>query len=83
MSAKWDRVDWMIVFVLVVLLFIMFLVLPACASRQVLKTHVVWSDGKCLLVLDGVSIEEAKDLSKEWNFTECDVNITNTEGAKK
>ena len=34
---------------------------------------MMWHDGKCLFVAEGLSVTEAKSIMKEWQFKECEV----------
>ena len=51
-----------------------------CAKAQKLSDYdVLWSDGKCIFHAKGMSIEQAQDLRKEWNFENCDVEVESSD----
>ena len=64
----------------------MFYVLTGCStSKQAQKTDIIWHDGKCLLIADGMSATQAKEMMSEWQFKECEIIVEKSEssGGKK
>jgi len=50
--------------------YIIALLLMGCASKQA-AINLIWHDGECLLFVEGISAEQAGNMSKEWEFSEC------------
>jgi hypothetical protein len=61
----------------------MCLMLSGCTAQKAQNIHFVWSNGRCIMVAEGISIESAKQMSKSWTFEDCKVEMTNNEGVKK
>ena len=43
--------------------------------------NVVWHDGKCLLIVDGMSVTQAEEMMAEWQFKECEVVVDSSESS--
>ena len=53
---------------------ILVLLLGGCASNQG-KTQVMWHDGKCLFFVDGITGQQAGEISKVWDFEPCEIKV--------
>ena len=63
----------------ILLLVILFFTIGCTPSTKVRDSRVLWHDGECLLYVDGVTIEQAKDLEESWQFRNCEVLIQDKE----
>ena len=52
-----------------------FILLTGCTSQKVSDLDIIWHDGECLLVADGLSAEQAEQLGREWSFKACEVTV--------
>ena len=50
------------------------LALAGCASQKVTDYDILWSDGKCIFHASVLTLEQAEELRKEWEFKDCDVD---------
>ena len=50
------------------------LMLAGCnKSQKAQDLDIIWYDGKCLLVAEGMSIEQAKEIKQDWKFEACKI----------
>jgi hypothetical protein len=49
--------------------------LAGCGVQQVDNTKVVWHNGQCLLLVDGMTAQQAKQLTHEWELEDCKVSV--------
>ena len=56
--------------------------LNGCASSQQ-AVQVIWSDGECLLYIDGMQAEQAKELQKDWSMERCNIAVRSSAGTEK
>ena len=69
--GKWFHVMMLIVAMLFILLM---LCLAGCSTSNK-SVQVIWHDGECLLYVDGISADQAGNMSKEWEFGDCGVKV--------
>ena len=50
------------------------ILLSGCATSQT-ATQVLWHDGKCLFFVDGISAQQAGEMTKEWEFEPCEIKV--------
>ena len=68
----------------VAIILIILYFLTGCAKTQKIAEYdVLWSDGKCIFHAKGMTIEQAQDLRKHWNFENCDVQVEASDNAGK
>ena len=60
-------------------LFILYLLTACTPHTRVQDIEIIWHDGECLFVADGMTIEQAKDLQQTWKFEQCKIEITDNE----
>ena len=48
--------------------------LSGCTTSQS-SSQVLWHDGKCLFFVDGISAQQAGEMTKAWEFEPCDVKV--------
>jgi outer membrane murein-binding lipoprotein Lpp len=60
------------------------LALAGCSSQKVTDYDILWSDGKCIFHASVLTLEQAEELRKEWEFKDCDVdaNVSDRKGKK-
>ena len=76
-------IDWVVVVLWVAIMCILLYFLTACAKSQKISSYdVLWSDGKCIFHAEGMTLEQAQDLRKNWNFQNCDVEVDMSDGNK-
>ena len=69
--------EWIVLVVVIGLLAMILFFLTACAQQQkVANIDVLWSGEKCLFHSQGMTIEQAKNIKKTWNFDNCEVDVT-------
>lgn len=66
----------------ILLLLLLLLCLGGCASSQQ-TTQVLWHDGKCLFFVDGISAQQAGEMTKEWEFEPCEIHVDSELGASE
>ncbi len=67
----------------IILLLISVGIVAACSNAQKANDlQIIWHAGECLLVADGLLIEQAQSIQKEWQFAECEVNVGSDSGKK-
>ena len=51
--------------------------LPSCSLSQSGKNvEIIYSNGGCLMIVDGVSVEQIREKEKEWVFDEdCKISV--------
>ena len=54
--------------------------LSGCIPSQMGLGRVLYSDGGCVLYIDGVSSTQAGSITKEWRTKGCEIVITNEVG---
>jgi len=54
--------------------------LSGCIPSQRGLGKVFYSDGGCVLFIDGVSSIQATEITKEWRMKGCEIVITNEVG---
>ena len=54
--------------------------LSGCVPSQRGLGKVFYSDGGCVLFIDGVSSIQATEITKEWRMKGCEIVITNEVG---
>jgi len=59
--------------------YIIALLLMGCASQQS-GANVIWHDGRCLLYVEGISASQAAEVTKYWEFTECEITVESEMG---
>jgi hypothetical protein len=75
-GRKWDVVDWILVAALVGIVLVMLWFLAGCANSQKMSDYdVLWSDGKCIFHAKGMSLEQAQNLQKKWDFESCNIKV--------
>lgn len=64
--------------VIAVLVILLLLCLGGCSLTQRTNTvDFIYSNGGCLLYLDGLSVEQVGEASRNWVFDEdCDISIS-------
>ena len=73
-------IDWVVVLLwTVIMCFILYFLSGCSAVKRAQKVDVIWHDGECLLVAEGVSAAQAKTMVESWQFRECDIKISGTE----
>ena len=76
--------DWLVIVCGVGIILIILYFLTGCAKTQKIADYdILWSDGTCILHARGMSIEQAQDLQKEWNFENCDVQVETSDNVGK
>ena len=55
------------------------LCLGGCASKQS-DVQFIWHDGQCMLFVDGITVQSAQELKKDWVFEECAVEVKSEMG---
>jgi len=66
----------------VAILLIILYFFTGCAKSQKLSNYdVVWSNGKCIFHASGMSIEQAQEMRKKWNFEDCDVEVVSDDSS--
>ena len=82
-SIKWKEPEtWIIIVCVIVMVLFMTYVLNGCStSKQAQKMDIIWHDGKCLLIADGMSATQAKEMMSEWQFRECEIIVEGTESS--
>ena len=74
---KWTFEDYLLLACIVVFVLIVLLFATGCTVHtRAQDIDIIWHDGKCLLVADGMNIEQARELKQAWNFKECDITVT-------
>ena len=77
-------IDWVVVLLWTVIMCFILYFLTGCAKTQKIAEYdVLWSDGKCIFHAKGMTIEQAQDLRKHWNFENCDVQVKASDNAGK
>ena len=70
-----DVIIWgCVLFTLMVMLWLMI----GCSTKQT-SADVLWHSGNCVLAVEGLSIEQADDILRTWDFKECEVNTKATQ----
>ena len=54
--------------------------MSGCSHQQAGIGKVLYSDGGCVLYVDGVSSIQAESITKEWRMKGCEIVITNEVG---
>ena len=76
-------IDWVIVLLWTIIMCILLYFFTGCAKSQKVSNYdVLWSDGKCIFHANGMTIEQAQELRKKWNFEDCDVEVQADDGSK-
>ena len=57
-----------------------FVLLSGCASKKYSNYDVLWMDGKCTLHVSNVTYEEAEEIQKDWDFSNCSVDVEIEDG---
>jgi outer membrane murein-binding lipoprotein Lpp len=66
-----------------VAVFLSGLAIAGCASQKISDYDVLWSDGKCLFHAKGMSLEQAQNLQKKWDFESCNIEVDVSDKAKE
>ena len=65
---------WILIACAVTFVLFMLYVLTGCSqTKKAEGKKMMWHDGQCLFVAEGLSVTEAKSIMKEWQFKECEV----------
>jgi hypothetical protein len=81
---KSDMENVILIFISIAVIVVVYLILSGCTpSTKVRDMKVIWHDGNCLLYVDGISAKQAKVMSDEWQFKNCEVIVNENEGVKK
>ena len=60
------------------------LLLCGCAKQQkVSNIDVLWSGKDCLFHSQGMTIEQAENIKKTWNFEDCEVAVSANDDGKE
>lgn len=80
-KIKWKEPEtWIIIACIIVMVLFMAYVLTGCTPHTKGRDlKIIWYDGKCLMVADGMSIEQAKEIKEYWKFEECKVQVSDIE----
>lgn len=65
--------------IVAILIILLLLCLGGCASKNQ-SINLVWHDGECLLWVEGISAEQAGNMSKEWAFGDCEIRVDSALG---
>lgn len=59
------------------LIILLLLCLSGCESMSSSSgsTKLIWHNGQCLLVVDGLTATQADEIDDLWEFKECEVTI--------
>jgi hypothetical protein len=59
-----------------VLVILLILCLGGCAAQSAQNADIIYAKGGCLLVVDGLLIEQMDEKSKQWVFDEnCKISV--------
>ena len=59
------------------------LALAGCASsHKVGEYDILWYDGRCIFHAKGMSVDQAKEMQREWDFEDCDIKIEGFDNSK-
>ncbi len=78
----WERMSKTLhicMLVVALLIILLLLCLGGCASTQQ-ATQVLWHDGNCLFFVDGVSAQQAVEMTKDWEFEPCEIKLESEMG---
>jgi uncharacterized lipoprotein NlpE involved in copper resistance len=67
-----DKILWFCLIIFTA--YLIALLLMGCATKQS-AINLIWHDGQCLLFVEGISAEQAGNMSKEWEFGECEIKV--------
>ena len=67
--------DVIIWFCVAVVLVVMLYFITGCSARHGTKIDVIWHDGQCLLIVNGINVDEAAKTLEEWQLRECEIEL--------
>jgi len=76
-KIKWPEPEtWIIIVCVIVMVLFMAYVLTGCSTiKKAQKMSVMWSNGGCVFIAEGMSVQEAKEMTRDWDFNKCVVKI--------
>ena len=57
---------------------LMVLVAGCTPHTKAQNIDLIWHNGQCLLVADGMSIEQAREIHQSWTFEDCKIEISDS-----
>jgi len=71
--------DYILIAIGVVVMVIIIFAMSGCASKKAQKVDVLWHDGRCLLIAEGINAAEAKEITQMWQFKECEIKVSGSD----
>ena len=73
----------LLLFLIIAFIALILLVFNGCAAKQARDLHILWVCPDGVFHATGLSAASAKEMSKEFEFRNCEVLIREKEGVKK
>jgi hypothetical protein len=69
------------IIVMLIIAFWLAALLGGCAVKKADKIGLIWAEGAdCLLVADGLNVQEAQEIRKDWEFGDCKIGVNESSG---
>ena len=76
--------DWFLVACGLVFIAILVWFLTGCTQATAsTKIDIIWHSGECLLIVEGLTVQQARELDNDWAFKKCDVEVLTEKGASE
>jgi len=81
--VNWKRIIsegilWIIMIAIIIGIFNM----GGCAAKKFSDLDVLWHDGECVFHAKGLSLEQANNMMKDFEFGPCEVKVFEQSGGK-
>ena len=74
--SDWRFEDKLLAVIFTVMALLLLWILAGCTnSKKAESLEILWHSDACLLIAQGLSIEEAQNLQRDWDFSECNVEV--------
>ena len=82
--SRYTLDDWILLIAGVSLILFVLWLLTGCGAKELADTKILWSENAdCLLYVEGVSAQQAKDITRDMSLKDCDVIMNTDIGSRK
>lgn len=72
-----DKILWICFIIFIAYVIAMMLI--GCTTQRATDADIIYHQGGCLFVVEGLTVEQVKQATKDWAFdTECRISVRTT-----